>query len=93
MLRDWFLPRSIATQVKWSDTFDDVKMKKGEEPMTFFSRVDMIANTLASLGVPKSEGDINRKLVRVLTDDYEVEQRTLLYRDEITRALIENIVR
>ena len=24
-LRDWFLPRSIATQVKWSDAFDAVR--------------------------------------------------------------------
>ena len=61
--------------------------------MKFFSRVDEIVGTLASLGVPKSEGDVNRKLVRVLTADYEIEQRTLLYRDEITRAEIESIVR
>ena len=50
MIRDWFLPRSIATQVKWSDAFDDVKMEKGEEPMKLFSRVDKIVGTLASLG-------------------------------------------
>ena len=61
--------------------------------MSFFSRVDKIASTLASLGGPKSEGDVNRKLLRFLTDDCETEQRTLLYRDEMTRAEIENIVR
>ena len=61
--------------------------------MKFFSRVDKMVGTLASLGVPKSEGDVNRKLVRVLTADYEIEQRTFLYRDEITRAEIESIVR
>ena len=26
MIRDWFLPRSIATIVKWSDAFDAVNM-------------------------------------------------------------------
>ena len=31
--------------------------------MSFFSRVDKITSTLASLGVPKSEGDMNQKLV------------------------------
>ena len=93
MLCDWFQPRSIATQIKWSDSFDAVKMEKGEEPMKFFGRVDKIVGILTSLGVPKSVDDVNRKLVRVLTDDYEIEQRTLLYRDEITRAEIENIVR
>ena len=49
MFRDWFLPRSIATQVKESDAFDAIKMEKGEEPMKFFSRVDKIVSTLARL--------------------------------------------
>ena len=56
--------------------------------MRFFSRVDKIVSTLDSLGGPKSEGDENRKLVRVLTAYYEMEQRTLLYRDEVSRAEI-----
>ena len=43
--------------------------------------------------MPKSEGDVNRILARELTADYEIEQRTLLHRDEINRAEIENIVR
>ena len=43
--------------------------------------------------MPTSESDVKRKLVKVLTDGYGIEQRTLLYRDEITRAEIENIVR
>ena len=61
--------------------------------MKFFSRVDKIVGAFASLGVPKSEGDVNRKLIRVLTADYDIERRTLLNRDEITREEIENIVR
>ena len=36
---------------------------------------------------------MNRKLVRVLTADYEIERCTLLYRGKITRAEIERIVR
>lgn len=51
------------------------------------------SSTLASFGVPKSEGHVDRKMVRVLTDDFEIEQRTLLYRDEINRAEIEHIVK
>ena len=93
MLRDWILPRSIATQVKWSDALDDVQMEKDEEPMRFFSRVDKVVGIQASLRVQKSIGDVNRQLVRVLTSDYEMKQRSLLYRDEINRAKIENIVR
>lgn len=27
--RDWFLPTSIATQVKWPDAFDAVQMERG----------------------------------------------------------------
>ena len=93
IFRDWFLPRSMATQVKWLDAFGAVQMGKGEEPMKFFSRVDKIVGILTSLGVQKSVGDVHRKLVRVLTSDYEMEQRALLYRDEISRVEIENIVR
>ena len=93
MLRDFFFSKSIATQVKRWDAFHAVQIEKVEELMIFFSRVDKIVGTLASLGVPKSEGDVNRKLARVLAADYDIEQRTLLYRDEITRAEIESIVR
>ena len=68
-------------------------MEKEGEPIKLFSRVDTIASTLASLGVPISEGDVNRKFVRVLTHEYEIEQRAPLYRDELTRPEIDNIVR
>ena len=37
--------------------------------------------------------DVNLKIVEVLTDDYKFEQRTILYREIITRAEIEAIVR
>ena len=92
MLHDCFLPKSTATQVKWSDAFDEVQIEKGEEPMKFFSRVDKGWDILASRGVPKSVGEGNRKLARVLTADDEVEQ-TLLYRNEISRGEIESIVK
>ena len=61
--------------------------------MKFFSRVVKIVGILTSLGVQKSVGDVNRKLVVVLTSDYEMEQRTLLHHDEVSRPEIENIVR
>ena len=35
MFRNWFLHRSIAAQVKWSDALGAVQMEKGEEPMRF----------------------------------------------------------
>ncbi|CAN0395471.1 unnamed protein product, partial [Laminaria digitata] len=93
MLKDWFMPQTMANQVKWSDAFDAIRMEKGEEPMKFFSRVDKVVGVLASLGVEKSVGDVNRKLVRSLTSDYEMEQRTILYREGIQRKDIETIVR
>ncbi|CAM9954547.1 unnamed protein product, partial [Laminaria digitata] len=68
-------------------------MEKGEEPMKCFSRVDKIVGILGSLGEEESVGDVNQKLVRVLTHDYEMEQRTLLYRDDVNREDIESIVR
>ncbi|CAN0405489.1 unnamed protein product, partial [Laminaria digitata] len=92
MLKDWLMPQTMADQVKWSDAFDAIRMEKGEEPMKFFSRVDKVVGVLASLGVEKSVGGVNRKLVRTLTSDYEMEQSTILYREDIQRKGIESIV-
>ena len=68
-------------------------MEKKEEPMRFFARVDNIVGVLGSLGVHLPTEDVNLKIVEVLADDYEFEQRTIVYRDNITRAEIEAIVR
>ena len=45
------------------------------------------------LGVYLSVEDVNLKIVKVLTADYGLEQRTILYRDNITRAERGAIVR
>lgn len=82
MPRNCLLPRSMATEVELSDAFDVMQMENGEEPIQLCNRVDKTIRTLALFGVPKSEGDVDRKMVRVLTDEFEIEQRTLLYRDE-----------
>ena len=93
MLNDWFLPKTLADKSKWKRRFNDLVMEKKEEPMRFFARVDKIVGVLGSLGVHLPTEDVNLKIVEVLTDDYEFEQRTILYRDNITRAEIEAIVR
>ena len=48
---------------------------------------------LASLGVLKSVADVNRKIVMTLTSDYEMQEITILYREGVTKAEIESIVR
>ena len=68
-------------------------MEKKEEPMRFFARVDKIVGVLGSLGVYLPVEDVNFRIVEVLTDDYEFKQRTILYRDDVTRAETEAIVR
>ena len=78
----------MAEQVKWS-----AKVEKGEEPMKCFGRVDTIVGVLASLGVTKSDADVNRKIVMSLTSDYETEVITILYREGTTRSEIESIIR
>ena len=61
--------------------------------MIFFARVDKSVGVFVILGVYLSVEDVNLKIVKVLTADYGLEQRTILYRDNITRAEIEAIVR
>ena len=48
---------------------------------------------LASFGVMKSVAAVNRKIIMTLTSDYEMEERTILYLEGVTRAEIESIVR
>ena len=86
MLCDWFMPKTTAEQVKWSIAFDSAKMEKGEEPMKYFSWIDKIVGVLASLGVVTSVADVSRKIIMTLTSDYEIEERTILYRGDVTRA-------
>ena len=83
----------MAKQVKWSVAFDSAKMEKGEEPMKYFCRMDKIVGVLASLGVVKTVADVNRKIIMTLTSDYEMEKRTILYREDVTRAEIEIVIR
>ena len=90
---DWFMPKTMAEQVKWSVAFDSAKMEKGEEPMKYSGRINKIVGVLASLGVAKTVADVNRKIVITLTSDYEMGERTILYRVDVTRAEIESIIR
>ncbi|CAM9850947.1 unnamed protein product, partial [Sphacelaria rigidula] len=92
-LLNWFVPKTLSEKSKWKRLFNELWMEKKEDPMKFFARVDKIVGVLAALGVNMPVEDLNLKLIQVLTSDYEYEQRTILYRDDITRAEIEAIVR
>ena len=93
MLNGWLLPKTLAEKSKWKRQFNDLVMEEKAEPMRFFARVDKIVGVLGSLGVHLPTEDVNLKIVEVLTDDYEFEQRTILYRYIITRPEIKAKVR
>ena len=93
MLNDWCLPKTLTEKSKRKRQFNDLVMEKEEEPMRFFAPVDKIVGVSGSLGVHIPTEDVNLKIVKFLTHDYEFEQRTILYRDNIARAEIEAIVR
>ena len=46
---------------------------------------------LASLGVVKTVAEVNREITTTLTSDYEMEKRTIVYREDVTRAEIKLI--
>ena len=77
MLCIGFLPKTLSEKSKWKRQFDDLVMEKKEEPMKFFARVDKIVGVLGSLGVHMPIEDVNLKIVEVLRDDCEFEQRTI----------------
>ena len=51
MLKDWFLPQTLAEKSKCKRQFNDLVMEKKEEPMRYFARVNKIVGVLGSLGV------------------------------------------
>ena len=62
--------------------------------MKFFDRIDKTVGVLASLGVAKTVADVNcKKIIMSLTSDYEIEERTILYLEDVTRGKIESIIR
>ena len=64
MMCNWFMPKTMAEQVKWSVAFDCAKMEKGEEPLKTFGRIDKLVSVLASIGLVKTVADVNRKILR-----------------------------
>lgn len=68
-------------------------MEQGEEPMQCFGRIDKIVQVLASLGVMQSVAGVNRKIIVTIIIDYDMEARTILYCESVTRAEIKSIVR
>ena len=83
----------MAEQVKCSVAFDSAKMEKREEPMKYFGRIDKIVGVLASLGVVQTVAEVNSKIILTLTLDYEMDERPILYSEDVTRAEIESVIR
>lgn len=70
-----------------------LRIEKKEDPIKFFARVEKTVGKVVSLGVDVPVEDFNFKIVEVLTSKNANEQRTILYRDDITRVEIEATVR
>lgn len=57
------------------------------------NRVDDIVDMLEALGEHKSEAEVNRKIARHLSRNFDVEQRTVFLREGLTRTTIDNFLR
>ena len=71
----------------------ELVVEENEELMKFFARVDKIVGVSGSLGVYLPVEDVSLTIVKVITDDYDSEQRTILYRDDSTGAESMAIIR
>ena len=85
--------KTLSEKSKWKRQFIELVMEKKDELMRFFARVDMIVGVLGSLGVHLPVEDVTLKIVEAFTADYELERRTIVYKDNITRAKGEAVVR
>ena len=61
--------------------------------MKYFGRIDEIVGVLASLGVVKTVADDIGKIIMTKISDYEMAERTIMCREDVTRAGIERIIR
>lgn len=58
VLNVWFLPKSFGQNEVWIEKVDSIETHSGEDPMKMFARVDLVVDTVATLGIAKAEEDI-----------------------------------
>ena len=68
-------------------------MKRGEDTLVWIGRVDNAVNILACLDVHKTEVMLRRQIVYHLTNDYDMKRRALLWRRDLPRSELEEILR
>lgn len=49
-------------------------------------RIDEIVGTLAILSIAKAENDVNSKMLTILSSDHDIERRTILYRNGVSKG-------
>lgn len=86
------MPKSAATRDRLINEFDLIKMKGGENPEIYLSRLDEAADELAQFGSSKYDEDFNRYLIRNFTDLYETERRSTLANPKITYQVIDQCI-
>ena len=70
MLRERFLPSDAIHRELWEKKFRNVKMKKGSNPIDFFSELEGIVEILGEIGITKDESSIALRMLEGLSDDY-----------------------
>ena len=92
ILEEWYAPRGVVMEEEWTTKYDSIRMELGEDPQTYIGRIDDAVDMLESLGLPKTAKEVNRKIIRHLSSDYDIEQRTILL-TELSRVAIGSILR
>lgn len=79
---------------QWVTEVESVGVYPGEDPQLYLSRVDDVVYMLEAPGEHRSEAEVNRKkIVRHLSGDVDIEQRTAFLREDLTRATINKVLR
>ena len=90
----WGLPTSDTEKALLVRQLETVQMVVGEDPKTYFARVDKLPNTLKSVRIIKEEREIVSIIIRNLSNEYVVEKRSHpLTRPNISRFEVEETVR
>ena len=87
---DWYQATGDTERDHLEKHFENIAMRANKDPKTFFSRAEEKINVLDASGIHVSDrGVVRLNTRRLLSEFYDVEQRTALIRPGITRSEME----
>eukprot|EP00903_Cladosiphon_okamuranus_P018790 g17286.t1 len=90
MIEKWFRPNTNADKHLLRRQLETVRMEEGSDPKIFLANVLSRELELKAVGVEIPDAEMVQLILRQLSDDFDVERRTIIFTDpDISRAALE----